>query len=748
MKLSRFLAIGLFALSVAAQAACLPGDPACSAGAQGSALVPDARSMSPSLYSAQMQPQAVNAPGVQGMPVNAKTAKPARFACADAGKGNELQQYLCQSSSLALDVFGQNLFAEEGQTLAAPDSGAVAPDYVMGVGDSFALRIWGQLDANLPLTIDRSGSVFIPKVGNIAVVGVRFGDLKSHLANDIGKVFRNFDLAVTMGQLRSVRVFVVGFVKQPGSYAVSSLSTVVNALYAAGGPQAGGSLRQIELRRGGKVVSQFDLYDLFLKGDKSRDALLQAGDVVFVPSVGGQAAIHGAVKVPAIYEVKSGETLQDLLSLAGGASQYARGGSVGVERVQAGKRTVASVDLAQAASFAVQAGDVVLLASMTKQVGDGVSLKGAVAEAVRMPWKEGMRVSDLIPSRDALVLPDFWLGKSSVEKLDADKTQAMALRTQDSLVNWDYALIERLNEKDFSTTLIPFNLGRAVNDRDPAANLLLQKGDVLHVFNRSDIRVPSQKQTRVVRLEGEVAVPGVYQVAEGETLQQLIARIGGLTERAWLYGAEFNREAVRIKQQKELERLADYVEEAAQNFALTKAQNAISSTDSAAAQLQAEQQRKSAEKLRKLQASGRVVLGLKPDAAQVAELPALALEDGDRFFVPTRPATVQVIGSVFNRNSAFVHSSNRTVGDYLALSGGPTELGDAKSTFVMRADGSVTSAKQSGWFSSFNGLDALPGDAIIVPEKVDRTTLVKNMMDWSQILANFGLGAAAIKSLN
>ena len=144
----------------------------------------------------------------------------------------------------------------------------------------------------------------------------------------------------------------------------------------------------------------------------------------------------------------------------------------------------------------------------------------------------------------------------------------------------------------------------------------------------------------------------------------------------------------------------------------------------------------------------RMVLGMTPDSKQLSDLPELALEDGDRFFVPTKPTMVQVIGAVFNRNSAFLYQKGRDLGDYLALSGGPTENGDANSIFVVRADGSVSSIKQHSWYSSsFESLPALPGDTVIVPEKVDRTSLVKNLMDWSSILSNFGLGAAAIKSL-
>lgn len=748
-----------------AATACVPGSPDCvqqvapvaavpslqstrypvSAGAQSLALAP-APVPAQKLVAKQTILRCPNLGAVEN-PEDGLAGK-AGFEYLKSESANELQLHICSSARIALPVFGQNLFQNDASPYTPVEAGVVSSDYQLGVGDSFALRVWWQLDADLPLTVDRSGNVFIPNVGNVSVAGVQFGQLKQRLTQEIGKVFRNFELAVTMGQLRSVPVFVVGFAKQPGSYSVSSLSTIVGALYAAGGPLQTGSLRNIELRRDGKTISKFDFYDLVLKGDKSRDVLVHAGDVIYIPPIGAQVALYGAVKQPAIYELKSGETLEDMLGWAGGSSTFARDGKVSIERIDGNKtRKIESAELSQAKQFPLRGGDVVQLYSLTQRVEGGVTLRGSVAEPLRVPWKAGMRVSDLIPSKDVLLAKEFWLGKVQTKKDDAASNSA--LRAQENQVNWDYALIERLDEKDFSTSLIPFNLARAVNERDPVADVLLQKGDVVHIFNRSDIRVPSQKQNRFVRLEGEVAVPGVYQVQEGETLQQLIARVGGLTQRAYLYGAEFNREAVRIKQQKELERLADYVEEAAQNFATTKAQNAINATDSAAAQIQVEQQRKTAQKLRTMQASGRVVLGLKPDASKLAELPQLALEDGDRLFVPIRPATVQVIGSVFNRNSAFVYGADRTLGDYLELSGGPTEMGDEKSTFVIRADGSVASAKQrSGWFSaSFTGQAALPGDAIIVPEKVDRTTMVKNMMDWSQILANFGLGAAAIKSL-
>ncbi|NHQ85995.1 sugar transporter [Iodobacter sp. HSC-16F04] len=690
---------------------------------------------------------------------------------------NDFQKYLCSSANLPLPIFGQQIFQMQQAAYSPFEAAPVSADYLIGVGDNFSVRLWGQLDADLQLKVDRSGAVFIPRVGNVSVVGIPFGALKQHLSREVGKVYRNFDLAVTMGQLKSVQVFVVGFAQNPGSYSLGSLSTVVNALFAAGGPSANGSLRKIQVKRAGKVVNEFDLYDLLLKGDKSHDLMLQGGDVVYVPPVGGQAAISGSVKVPAIYEVKPGENLQDLINWAGGAGNFAQDGKVSVERVVAQKsRKVESVELARATGFAVRGGDVVQLYGLSQKIDNMVSLRGNVAQSVRMPWFEGMKVSDLITSKEMLIAPRFWENKyqdktasskdlqeeedqqsllsqqSSVNQQKpqrkVDRTLLGALHSNQQEINWNYAAIERTNELDSTTTLVPFNLGAVILKRDASQDKLLAKGDVIHVFSKTDIRVSTQQKSRFVHIEGEVATPGIYQVSEGETLTTLIDRIGGLTSSAYLYGAEFSRDEVRKKQQDELERLADYVERNAQTSAGQQAQNALSGQGVQAANIQAEQQKLLAQKIRTTKADGRVVLGLSPESSKVADIPEVALEDGDRVFIPARSATVAVMGSVFSRNNAFIFSKNRSVGDYLALAGGPTESADSDSIFVVRADGSVVSAKQFGWMSrSFNSVASLPGDVIVVPEKFDRTGFVKNALDWTQILANFGTGLAGIKVL-
>jgi polysaccharide biosynthesis/export protein len=658
------------------------------------------------------------------------------ITCADVSL-NDFQKYLCSSASLPLAVFGQQIFQAPQAAYSPFEAAPVSADYLIGVGDNFSVRLWGQLDADLQLEVDRSGAVFIPRVGNVSVVGIPFGALKQHLSREVGKVYRNFDLAVTMGQLKSVQVFVVGFAQNPGSYSLGSLSTVVNALFAAGGPSANGSLRKIQVKRAGKVVNEFDLYDLLLKGDKSHDLMLQGGDVVYVPPVGGQAAISGSVKVPAIYEVKPGESLQDLIAWAGGAGNFAQDGKVSIERIVAQKsRKVESVELSKAAGFAVRGGDVVQMYGLSQKIDNMVSLRGNVVQSMRMPWFEGMKISDLITSKDMLIAPRFW----------EDKYQGR--RTTEAEINWNYAAIERTNEQDSTTSLLPFNLGALVLKKDMKQDYLLLKGDVVHIYSKSEIRVSTQQKAHFVQIEGEVATPGIYQVSEGETLNALIDRIGGLTSSAYLYGVEFSRDEVRKKQQDELERLADYVERNAQTSAGQQAQNALNSQGVQAAAVQAEQQKRLAQKIRDTKADGRVVLGLSPESSKVADIPDVALENGDRVFIPARSSTVAVMGSVFSRNNAFMFAKNRSVGDYLALAGGPMDSADADSVFVVRADGSVVSAKQFGWISrSFNSVPSLPGDVIVVPEKFDRTGFVKNALDWTQILANFGTGLAGIKVL-
>jgi protein involved in polysaccharide export with SLBB domain len=313
-------------------------------------------------------------------------------------------------------------------------------------------------------------------------------------------------------------------------------------------------------------------------------------------------------------------------------------------------------------------------------------------------------------------------------------------------INWDYAVLERQNDVDLSTTLIPFNLGKAVLESDPTQNLALKPGDVVTVFSKRDVGASIGRRSVAVHFEGEFNHSGVYQAQSGETLRQLVARIGGVTQLAYVFGTEVTRESTRKQQEERLARALEQIERDLQQASVRRAQSALTPEDAAALKSEQDAQRMMITRMRALKPTGRIVLEL-PEQAKLADLPDMSLEDGDRVLIPSTPSIVSVFGSVYNESS-FVYRPAKSVDDYLAQAGGPRREADEKSIFVIRADGSVVSRRQSGLFlGSLGSLKPMPGDAIVVPEDFERTTWVRTLKDWSQIFYQFGLGAAAIQVL-
>lgn len=536
---------------------------------------------------------------------------------------NEFELYARRLSGLPLKRFGSELVTEAVRADGS-DLNAQAPaDYVLGPGDEVMLTIWGSVDADLKLTVDRSGRLSIPRVGAVMVAGVRYADLPDVLSKRVGQVFKNFQLAASLGKLRGVRIYVTGFAQRPGAYTVSSLATVMNAIVRAGGPSSAGSLRNVQLRRGKEVVTSLDLYKLLLDGDKTDDRVVQAEDVVHIGPVGPQVAVLGSVNKPAIFELKSGEKISDLLRMAGGFN--------------------------------------------------------AVADRTRLALE---RLDDRNASR--------------ITQLNLPNDQAMGL----------------------------------------------QNGDVVRAFSAVDAVLPLQRQNKRVRVEGEVVRPGEYVLPPESTIADAVRAAGGMTDMAYVFGAEFNRESVRATQQENYDRaLRDLETEFARSNSTQKRATADEVTAKAAVS--------SAlfERMRRIRPTGRVVLQLEPTST---ELPPLALEDGDRIFVPARATTVGVFGSVFNAGS-YLYSPGRTVGDFLRLAGGSTRGADTRSTFVVRANGSVVSARQInsvfGLHDSLSNEPALPGDTVFVPEELDKINMLTELKDWAQIFYQFGLGMAALQTL-
>lgn len=709
----------------------------------------------------QVAPAPTTIPSITNAPADAReAAERARSeerrdaqapAQLDPNQRNEFQEFVSQSLGRPLPMFGYSLFSGVPSTFAPVDRIPVTPDYVLGPGDEVVIRAWGQVDIDYRAVIDRNGSINIPRVGNINLSGIKYQELEGFLRTAIGRVFRNFELNATMGQLRSIQIFVVGQARRPGSYTVSSLSTLVNALFASGGPTPRGSMRSIQLRRADKVVSEFDLYDLLLRGDKSKDVRLLPGDVIYIPPVGQLVAVSGSVNEPAIYELKGNATLAGLIELSGGFTTTAAGQKAKVERIAERKlRSVEEFTLdAAGLKRGIRDGDLVQIYAISPKFDNAITLRGSVASPGRYPWREGLRVRDVLPDRDALISPDFWLRQNAAPRIQPAGQARLRTEIKRSFeeINWEYAVVERLNYDDLSTQLIPFHLGRAVIDGDPSNNIVLRPGDVLTIFSKDDIAVPTARQTKFVRLEGEFASPGVYQVQPGETLRQLVARVGGLSQNAYLYGSEFTRESTRQFQQRRLDESIDQMEREIQRQAASGAIGALSQQEAETMKVQAESQRQLLARLRTMRASGRIVLELPAQQAQLKDLPDLTLEDGDRFAVPAAPSVVGVVGSVYNQN-AFIFRPNQRLSDYLARAGGPTKDADAASIYVVKADGSVISRRQSGWLPIGQEIDSImPGDTIVVPEKLDRFRLTKELRDWSQVFYQFALGVVGLKVL-
>lgn len=786
----------------------------------------------------------------------------------------DLQRLARSSTGELLPVFGRDLFQNVPSTFAPGDQLAVTADYIVGAGDQVLLRMWGPETFNSELTVDQSGSIYIPQVGAVHVAGLRFDELQAQLTKAVSRVYRNFNLSVNLGRLRSIQIYVVGEARRPGAYTISSLSTVLNALFASGGPSVMGSMRHVQVRRGATTLPDFDLYDLVLRGDKSHDSRLENGDTIFIPAVGPQVALGGSVRHPALYELTTGSTVQQVLDLAGGLSAIGADNSIALERIGA-DHTRHSVTVALDAAgrtMPLQDGDVLYAGHISAGYEQTVTIRGNLANPGRFPWHTGMRLHEIIPDRMSLLTNNYWRDRSrlgvpvplfeplppqqqlrqrmfgngaassyngaqsaamdsqagitgrngytnrqqqastyNTEGLQTDSTllqadsvlsrttaddartigqvgpavsgvtsavdaaqpvtgngqpsqsaavagttypsQVQPTATSDITpvnriqipapeINWTYAAIERLDPATLKSSLVPFNLGRLVQDHDAAQDLELQPGDVVTILSEKDVPVPLDAQTKYIRLEGEFASPGVYSTRPGETLTELVQRAGGFSPKAYLYGSTFLRESARVFQQ---QRLDEYISHLSTDMERSLTVRAVSSSSGVLDPTSLAEQRSLIAQLRAMRATGRVVLNFTPDSIGPGAIPPIALENGDIFRVPSVPGTVSVIGSVYGQN-VFLYNPKAHMQNYLALAGKPNRIADRKAAFIIRADGSVYSREQANsvFSNKFDSARINPGDSIVVPEKLIKPTVLRQLTDYSQILSSFGLAAAAI----
>jgi len=689
---------------------------------------------------------------------------------------NAFQTFILQSTGKSLPIYGQNLF-NLNNPYSTIESSNVPTDYVLGPGDELQVKVYSpSIDVDQRFVINREGMIVLPKIGPISLAGTKVSDLEGRLKNELSQTLSDFNLYISMGQLRGIEIYVTGQARLPGKHNLSSVSTIINALFATGGPNSNGSMRNIQLVRGGRVLNTIDLYDFLSKGNRGMDMRLLPGDVINIPPIGQQVALMGITPNPAIYELSSkrNNSLQEIVQLAGGLSALNSPSKATLERIEnnsVNPLVTYTIDLRDVGmKMTLKDGDMVTLLPINPSFANAVSLR-ILNNSIRLPIQGNAKIADLIPNKQTLVTPDYYFRRFNVRVIpssDNNSSGAFGASSSDNDLarirnnslsdqfNLESVMVERTLSKSMAPQIFSINLNNAWADKDSDQNITLMPGDIISIYSQKDIQVPVERQSQIVRIQGEVNSPGIYQMQGGETLQQLIAKAGGLTDKAYVYGTLLSRESVRESQKKNIDVVIKRLESQVAIEGSQGVSNLSASPQEQQAQvlLRSQNQARMREKINQLKTStpsGRVVLELDPKRTQ---LPDIVLEQGDEINIPSVPSVVSVIGAVYNEN-ALIYKSERVVNDYLKVAG-VTPNADLESTFIVRADGSLVAPNpDSSFFSSSGKVDKLtlmPGDVVFVPEKIYKesgySVFMRGLRDWTQIFYQLGLGAAGIKVLS
>jgi protein involved in polysaccharide export with SLBB domain len=710
-----------------------------------------------------------------------------------------------QLERFGVALFRNSVAAAEKNRDRSPSDVPVGPDYIIGPGDELLVEYWGRTTQRLQLTVDREGRVLLPEAGGVIVAGRTLADAEQIIQRLLTRQFRDITVDVTLGRLRTVRVYVVGDVKNPGAYDISSLSTPLNAIIAAGGPTTTGSYRLVRHIRGKKVVEEVDLYDLMLKGVSSAGVHIDSGDSILVPPAGPQVTVAGAVRRPAIYELHDEKTLDQILDLAGGVPVTGELKNVKVERVEAHQRKeMLNVNLPQnggpseaADAFKrieIRDGDTVTVSPILPYTNQVVYLQGHVFRPGKYPFKPGLKVTDLVSSFSDL-LPE-----------PADRAE-----------------IVRLHPPDLSPNVIAFNVRDVLDKKTSAPEL--QPFDTIRVFGRYDADAPK------VSIYGEVLRPGEYPLSERMTAVDLVRAAGGFKRSAFTETADLSSYSVVNGEKVEMEhrqvpigkalegtpdadvvlkpgdvltigqiggwsdiggaiaitgevlhpgrygiqrserlseilkRAGGFTAEAYPYGAILERAQVRELSARSRSELVANLQGQAAlgtrtasgaipkpnqdliNRLKEIPANGRIVIHITPDISQWQNTPFdVEVRPGDSLFIPKRPNFVMVAGQVYSP-SAITYAAGKHAGWYLQQAGGPTSIANKKDIFVVKANGSVVGKGSGQWWSgSVTSTTLQPGDTIFVPDKVSGSGMLKNAGLYIQLLSGVAVAASVIRT--
>ncbi|SJN57324.1 Polysialic acid transport protein KpsD precursor [Vibrio ruber DSM 16370] len=791
-------------------------------------------------------------------------------------RGNESEQ---------LVDFGYDLFSGQPSSYTPVDDLPVPNNYLIAAGDEINVQLFGSQNSSYSLSVSRDGSIQFPELGPIHVAGQTFSELKANLTERIKKQILGVDVAISLGSLRTMQVYVSGDVYQPGAYNIPSLATVTQALIAAGGFSKSGSLRNITVRRENKVIARLDLYNLLLEGNNLNDIRLQSGDTVFVAAKGPSVSIQGEIRRPAVYEIKSGTTIEQLVKLAGGSRASAYLPQIQVKRYQNNGIHIHTLDLTKDKLFTLQDGDDITVNPVSDALKNAVIVRGAAIRQGAYAYSQGMRVSDLFSSADDLapnadldyaiivretgykhnikvlqfslnhainimnsaddlvlqpndqlfvfasdISMNEWKRESvqrqsatsgdlfthaekqetlkhpkkrdevtGIELVDSEKPklaiqdndksqqemqhsdpasrarllEPLITRLQLQAVNGERAKVYEISGAVRYPGVYPLVQGGSLKDAIAAAGGLLesaakdeaelsrvvpmpgtitihhQQFDLLKSLTNpndnflleSKDRIVIQRKTNwktnnIVEIQGEVMHPGSYTISQGETIQDLVKRAGGLSQFAYPQGAVFSREVLRLQEEQRMKMVTNNLRQEIASLTLRRQSSAATYTSSPTEAM------KVVDDLLDIPAVGRLVIDL-PNILLGNAQDDVMLEDGDKLYIPPRRNTISVLGQV-QIASNFTFKPGLSVEKYINLAGGEKKQADTDRVYVIRANGAVMLPNQSHWFvRSEKSLE--PGDTIVVPIDTDYLDGLSTFSTATQMMYQIGVAWNAIK---
>lgn len=701
-------------------------------------------------------------------------------------------------SNLIPHIFGADLFRNNNLTFEPNLNIATPVNYILGPHDQVDISVYGNSQVNWKLDVSPEGNINIPGIGIVNVAGKTIEQatsiIKSKLAAGNYAIGRGTNVQVALGNIRSIKVIMVGQLQRPGTYTLPSLASVFNALYAAGGPNENGSFRQIEIIRDNRVIRHLDIYDFLLKGDQSNNITLQDQDVVRVPTYRVRVEMRGEVKTPALFEVLPGETLQDVIRFAGGFSNEAYTALIKVSQISDQQRRITDVPEVDFKNYLPLRGDIYTVSRILNRYENRVTINGAVFRPGEYELDKGLTLSGLI-KKAAGLKEDAFTGRGSITRLEPDNTtqllsfnvtdvmnnpSADILLQREDVVNissifdlkdkytvtikgdvrrsGEYAYADSMSVQDLIIKAGGFMQGastrrievaRRVTNSDPTS----KSSPVAQVFTvdadpnlgkmQADFRLkpfdivsiytlPGYETQRTIKVEGEVVYPGYYAIQKkNERISDIIARAGGLTASADADGGTLRRENIAILGiSKNKTDTAAVLQEQAARFNHLKQ----SYRDSTSASSDETQMR-----------NNYVGINLPAILNKPGTNADLIVEDGDIIRIPKEEQIVRVNGEVLYP-SAVVYSKNKSFKGYILNAGGYSPNALKRGAYIVYPNGTV---KGTGKFLFFNTHpDVKPGSEIYVPKHPPRVNGLQSLIGLSSILASLGAIIIGIVSIS